>query len=103
MRFIFDLVAVVLVECGTVVEADCAEGHSAEVADAIERGWLPLGLPAEASGISEKHDLDTNGVPAGEHAFDAHSGRWGAFSHNRAGGGGAGWVVARPEVPCFTT
>ena len=50
-----------------VVTASYATLDEAHADGAIERGWIPAGLPAGTSEIREAHDLDTNR-------------RWGLFS-----------------------
>ena len=54
-----------------VVTESYATLKEATAAGAIERGWLPSGLPAGAHEIREAHDLDSNR-------------RWGLFSFREA-------------------
>ena len=43
-----------------VVTAAYATLAEAEAAGAVERGWLPAGLPRSVHDLREAHDLDTN-------------------------------------------
>lgn len=43
-----------------VVTAAYATLAEAEAAGAVERGWVPPGLPPSAQDLREAHDLDTN-------------------------------------------
>ena len=54
-----------------VVTASYATLAEARKAGAIERGWIPAGLPDGSHGLREAHDLDSNR-------------RWGLFSFSAA-------------------
>ena len=66
-----------------VVTASYATLAEARKAGAIERGWVPAGLPEGAYELREAHDLDS-------------SRRWGLFSF-RAADGVALKALLRPE------
>jgi hypothetical protein len=74
-RFIYAAVASALLTTAScrntdVVTATYATLDEAQRAGAIERGWLPRGLPPGTRDIREAHDLDANR-------------RWGLFSFPR--------------------
>ena len=56
-----------------VVTEQYATLQEAEASGAVERGWLPRGLPPGAHEIREAHDLDSNR-------------RWGLFSFSQRDG-----------------
>lgn len=60
------LILLSVVACNETPESTYRTLEEARRAGAIERGWIPESVPAFASNIREKHDLDTNEV-------------WGAF------------------------
>lgn len=69
LRAIIPLCAVILLAgCSDVVESSYPTIAAAK--HEIERGWIPMNLPASTYQIRESHDLDTN-VGHGTFAFGA--------------------------------
>lgn len=81
------LLASGMAACGDldVVSASYATLAEAKQAGAIERGWIPDGLPAATRDIREAHDADTNR-------------RWGLFSFPPADDGPLKAMLGSSEV-----
>jgi hypothetical protein len=79
--------AVLIAACGdNVVSASYATLAEARTAGAVERGWIPEGLPASARDMREAHDRDSNR-------------RWGLFSFDSSDAGALKALLSASELP----